>query len=400
MKISLIKTRAPFNALFSINPGVLGAIKEHMESRGYDESQPIVLWDEEGVVVDGHTRLEAARQVGIEDVTVHHQSFADEGAALAYAIHNQRNRRNLTEAEILRCIEAVDKLKERGGDRKSEEVKSMGPSEPIERSAAKTAKITGTSESKVKRVRAVLSDPEVAEEVKAGKISINQGAKKARAKKAQPLNATALTRTPEKPQANTPEQDKRQKVLLQAWTELRAWRQTYGEYQEFAAIITIIDKNYPSKLEPGKPLGEAEGSPLPRELGEPCASSANVEDEAEKPGSPDASDEPPRLCTGEHTTDEPDSPPSEIGDPEPKDQVASPAESKNDGHDLMQCPRCKHFEQRPFEQRPIKSDGLGNCKVYPKFFWKGQQTLCPRFDAIDSAEPNDISPQALAVDRT
>jgi hypothetical protein len=43
---------------------------------------------------------------------------------LAYAIHNQRNRRNITEAELLRCteaellrcIEAVDKRRERGAN--------------------------------------------------------------------------------------------------------------------------------------------------------------------------------------------------------------------------------------------------------------------------------------------
>jgi len=378
MKIEQIKTAKPFEDLFHIEPLVLGRIQKDMEERGYDASQPIILWAGKDMVIDGHTRLEAARQVGIEDVAVHSKSFADEEAALAYAIHNQRNRRNMTEAEILRCIEAVDKRREAQRDEQGKY--TVGPSEPTGRSAAQTAEIVGTSESKVKRARAVLSDPEVAEEVRAGKVTINKGAQKVRAKKAKPPKPNAPTPAPEKPQAKTAEQDKRQEVILQAWTELRAWRQTYGEYQEFAAIFTIIDKDYPSKLELGKPLREAEGSPLPRELGEPCASPANVEDEAEKPGSSDASDEPPRLCTGEHTTDEPDAPPSEIGDPEPKDQAATPGESKNDRHNLTQCPNCKNFEHRP-----IKPDGLGTCIVYPKFSWNGQQTLCPRFDAIDSA---------------
>lgn len=68
MKISLIKTRAPFNELFPINPEVLSAIKAHMETNGYDTSQPIVIWGRERVVVDGHTRLEAAKQAGIKEV--------------------------------------------------------------------------------------------------------------------------------------------------------------------------------------------------------------------------------------------------------------------------------------------------------------------------------------------
>jgi hypothetical protein len=54
-------------------------------------------------------------------IPVFFQSFPDEDSALEYAIHNQRNRRNLTDAELLRCIEVLDRRKERGGDRKSEE---------------------------------------------------------------------------------------------------------------------------------------------------------------------------------------------------------------------------------------------------------------------------------------
>jgi ParB family chromosome partitioning protein len=178
MKFSLIKTKAPFNELFSIDPGVLRAIKEHMESYGYDESHPIVLWEEEGVVLDGHTRLEAARQVGIEDVAVHYQNCADEDAALAYAIHNQRHRRNLTEAEILKCIGAVDKRRDRGGDRRSEEVKSKPPIGGIEKnkspSAQDTAHIVGVSTRKVERARGVLAEPRAAAAVMAGKKKISR----------------------------------------------------------------------------------------------------------------------------------------------------------------------------------------------------------------------------------
>ena len=36
----------------------------------------------------------------------------------------ERDRRNLTDADISRCIEAVDELKERGGDHKSVEFKT------------------------------------------------------------------------------------------------------------------------------------------------------------------------------------------------------------------------------------------------------------------------------------
>lgn len=254
MKISQIKTKAPFNELFPITPTVLGAIKEHMQNHGYDESMPIVVWDEEKVVIDGHTRLEAARQVSIADIPVYYRTFDSEGEALKHAIHNQRDRRKLTDAEFSRCVEAVDKLREAG--RPPKELASSEANLDKGKSAAKTAKAVGGSRAKVERTRAALSDPEVAKEVRAGKISINQGAKKVRAKKVKLPKATAPAPAPEKPQPKVAEQGKRHEVLLQAWTELRAWQQKYSEYHELAAIFEAIDKNYPSKMKPEHPLKE------------------------------------------------------------------------------------------------------------------------------------------------
>ena len=40
-----IKTRAPFSELFTIQPGDLAVITESMRERGYDEAEPIVIWD-------------------------------------------------------------------------------------------------------------------------------------------------------------------------------------------------------------------------------------------------------------------------------------------------------------------------------------------------------------------
>lgn len=183
MKIEKIKTAEPFKSLFPIESRVLYRVQENMYQHGYDPSQPIILWAEKGVVVDGHTRLAAARNLYLKEVPVHEKSFADEGEALAYAIHNQKNRRNLSEAELLRCIEAVDKRRKRGGDHRSEDAKSKGANAPVERSAETTANIVGISPDKVKRARSVLSDPKEKEAVMAGEKSINQASKDAKAKR-------------------------------------------------------------------------------------------------------------------------------------------------------------------------------------------------------------------------
>ena len=44
MKISQIKTKAPFNELFPIDPLLLSAIKARIDAHGYDESRDVILW--------------------------------------------------------------------------------------------------------------------------------------------------------------------------------------------------------------------------------------------------------------------------------------------------------------------------------------------------------------------
>lgn len=69
------------------------------------------MWQTNGdlTVVDGHTRLAAAALAELETVETYVHYFHDEDAALEYAIRNQRDRRNLTAAEILRCVQVLDR---------------------------------------------------------------------------------------------------------------------------------------------------------------------------------------------------------------------------------------------------------------------------------------------------
>lgn len=186
MATNRIKTRAPLHSLFPVDPQMVDAIAEHMQENGYEETQPIVLWDltdQENsnhalYVVDGHTRLQASKKAKLSPVYVARMTFQDNDDALQYAIHNQRDRRNLTDADLFRCIEAVDKRKQRGGDRKSEQVKSKTSIEAIDSvsSAEETARIVGTSKAKVERARSVLDhgDEETKEQVLRGEKSIHR----------------------------------------------------------------------------------------------------------------------------------------------------------------------------------------------------------------------------------
>ena len=178
-KIDELKTIAPFEGLFPIVPATLYGVIQDMDN-GYDRSQPIVIWQGRDIVIDGHTRLKAAKARGFAEIPVHEAHFDDEDAALDYAIHNQRDRRNLTDADITRLVELVHKKREIQRDDQGRF--TVGSSEPTGRSVAQTAVVIGLSESKVKRTLKALSDPDAKESVLSGEKSINKAARDARDK--------------------------------------------------------------------------------------------------------------------------------------------------------------------------------------------------------------------------
>ena len=171
MHILDVHTAAPFKNLFMMRPDDLANITEDMKKNGYDTAHPIVVWGgHKGVVVDGHTRLQGAKDAGLLDVAVIMHGFADEDTALEYAIASQRNRRNITDGELLECIKALDNRKKIGRPAKttSNEVISG-------RTSKETANLLGTSATKVEKLRAINehATPEIRASLKKGDISIN-----------------------------------------------------------------------------------------------------------------------------------------------------------------------------------------------------------------------------------
>lgn len=177
--VARIERRPPFDTLFAINPTVLAAIAEDIRQNGYDVSRPITVWRlppgglTPVVVVDGNTRLQAAIEAGLDRIAVIYRHFEDEAEALEYAIHHQRDRRNLTDSEILRCIEVVDELKARGRP-KDELAQSCANLETKGKSSERTAEIVGVSPRQVEKVRAVLKDPVHRDDVLSGEKSISK----------------------------------------------------------------------------------------------------------------------------------------------------------------------------------------------------------------------------------
>ncbi len=184
MNTEEVKTHETFRALFPIRPELLTIIEEDMKTFEYDESQPIVLatWEgqDEPVCIDGHTRLQAAKNAGIMEVPVYEYEFDSEQEAIDHAINLQQNRRNMTDADILVCVALLDSKRPRGGDRRSEEAKSKpssdGNGNSRSASAKETAEKVGTGTRKVEKARTVLGkgDPDTVKAVQSGKMSINK----------------------------------------------------------------------------------------------------------------------------------------------------------------------------------------------------------------------------------
>jgi hypothetical protein len=180
MKIADIKTREPFEGLFPIKEEVVQALQKHMGDKGYDESTPIVIWKEEGIVVDGHMRLRAAQKANLQEIPVVKRSFKDEDEALDYALHNQRDRRNLTDAEITQVVERLDERKKSGRP-----TKLASTDANFGKSSQLTAQKIGTSPRKVEKVRTILdhADEKTKQAVKSGQMSIQEGYRKIQEKR-------------------------------------------------------------------------------------------------------------------------------------------------------------------------------------------------------------------------
>ena len=160
-----------------------------MEENGFDRSKPVCIWREENVLIDGYTRFTAAKEAGLSEIYKYEMSFDTEQKALEYAMKQQLNRRNLNDAGKLMLIEKLDNLRNPG--RKSSDPEA--DAEPRGKSAQALAESLGIGTRTVERARHVLAnaDEETLEEVKSGKTSINQAAKKIKQQKDEQKKAAA-----------------------------------------------------------------------------------------------------------------------------------------------------------------------------------------------------------------
>ena len=164
-----LRTAEPFKNLFPIREDIVNKIASDMKQHGFDRAHPIVVWSgHKSTVVDGHTRLLAAARLGFPKVPIVLKDFQSEEDALEYAIDSQRNRRNLTDAELMKCLSLLDRRRKAGRPRKGEPA--------IGRSAKQTAMLLGTSRGTVEKIRSLLdhAPEEIKDAVRSGNLTINR----------------------------------------------------------------------------------------------------------------------------------------------------------------------------------------------------------------------------------
>ena len=192
----------PFSDLFPIRRDIQESITVSMRENGFDRSKPINVWKNGTLIVDGHTRRNAAIEAGTE-VVVCFQDFTDEDEALDYAIANQRDRRNLNDAELARLVIIVDKRNSHGGDRRSDEAIKISSEILKNPTSETTAALTGTSRTKVAKIRAIVDHADATgdhtekDAVLAGSESINAAHRKVKAKKEKRKSASAGRKSPD-----------------------------------------------------------------------------------------------------------------------------------------------------------------------------------------------------------
>ena len=170
LNVSDIVIDPEISAIFKIQDEIRDEIKDSILKDGFDKSQPITVQKDTNILLDGHTRLAAAKEAGLEEIPVVIKEFENREEAILYTFERQVVRRNLSGAEILTAAEMIpDSRNKRGQGRQAEVI----------------AKRLHVSPVTVYRARDILknSSEEDKKAVKEGKLSIKAAHKKNQTKK-------------------------------------------------------------------------------------------------------------------------------------------------------------------------------------------------------------------------
>lgn len=185
-----------FENLFPLDEKAVENLTQRMESKGYDESQPIHLGkfleesDTDYVCIDGHHRRLAAINAAIDKVPVYRHVFDTRKDGVIYALELQLLRRNEDKHNLYNDFLKLKKLKEITGETvdmpEDDSEKTEG------KQSEKDAQKLGVSARQVEKMNAIDSSDreDLKEQLSEGAITVNaaydelKGTKKKSKKKA------------------------------------------------------------------------------------------------------------------------------------------------------------------------------------------------------------------------
>ena len=96
--------------MYPIEKSKLNNLVDNMKQNGFNPAYPIHVWKKETgekIVVDGHSRIESCKMIGIKELPIVYHKFDTLDDALLFAYEQQTNRSNLTEDQLLETIENI-----------------------------------------------------------------------------------------------------------------------------------------------------------------------------------------------------------------------------------------------------------------------------------------------------
>jgi ParB family chromosome partitioning protein len=110
-KVNDLATDKTLMGLFLRPQAAIDLLAENMRGNGFRPDKPIVVDARDNTIIDGHTRKAAAELAEIRVVPVYAVTFEGNEERIEWALAEQRERRDLTDGNILQCVST---LKEKG----------------------------------------------------------------------------------------------------------------------------------------------------------------------------------------------------------------------------------------------------------------------------------------------
>lgn len=128
INLEQIRIEKELASLYEIDKGISGNIKKDMEKNGFRKSHPLIVWKRNSsdyVLVDGHTRLQVAKELKIKNVPAEMVTLSSMEEAVRHGHKEQNHRRNLSNADLVKRFMYYREIGVDGPGREADKIASI-----------------------------------------------------------------------------------------------------------------------------------------------------------------------------------------------------------------------------------------------------------------------------------